>query len=533
MNAAPPLLLEALAHERAGRPAEMERCLRALLRQQPDLPAALFALARLGLRYGHAGDALTLLDRALVRAPAAAELHHLRGHALLGLGRRGEALAALTRAADLAPGAVEPALDLARLLTEAERFEAALARLESLTGPSPAHGEAALLRGRIQAVLGQAEAARAAFESALTIATAAAEARAELAAQEIEADRPAAALDRLEPLLADEPAPPRPLYLRGVALGMLGRAEESEADIARLRATMLEGLARRNFQPVELYLQISRRCNLRCAMCGHAVWRETGGLIDDSSFARVLDRCDEAGIRRLNLLAAQGEPFLHPQAEALIERAVARGLAVSVVTNGIPLNPERIARLAASGLDSVQFSFAGWDAASYESVYVGARFERAVANLQALDAALAPTRTTLSVKAVRADNDPAAVARTRAFLAGLGISSVATVVPNNFGGTVETGRFWPGVGLWSHRNLDRHRRTVCRLLMRAVGVYLDGSVTACPCYDANGALRIGDLTGQSVAEIRTGPAFQAILDAFRRGDLSAVPLCRGCDDPFG
>jgi hypothetical protein len=106
-------------------------------------------------------------------------------------------------------------------------------------------------------------------------------------------------------------------------------------------------------------------------------------------------------------------------------------------------------------------------------------------------------------------------------------------VPNNFGGTVETGRFWPGVGLWSHRNLDRHRRTVCRLLMRAVGVYLDGSVTACPCYDANGALRIGDLTGQSVAEIRTGPAFQAILAAFRRGDLSAVPLCRGCDDPFG
>ena len=527
------LLTEALAHERAGRPAEMERCLRTLLRQIPNHPGALFALARLGLRYGHAEDALTLLDRALVQVPAAPELHHLRGHALLGRGQRGAAISALTKAADLAPRALDPALDLAHLLVEAERYETALARLAAEKDPSPRQAEADLLRGRILTLLGQAEAARDSFTRALASPAVAADASADLAALEIEADQPEAALARLESLLTADPPPPRPLYLRGIARAAVGRAAESAADLDRLRGLMLEGLARRQFLPSELYLQISRRCNLRCAMCGHASWRETGGLITADIFARVLDRCDEAGVRRLTLLAAQGEPFLHPEAEALIERAVARGFTVGVVTNGLPLTPERIARLAASGLDSVQFSFAGWDRGSYESVYIGARFERAVANLQALDAALAPTRTTLSVKAVRADNDPVAVAQTRAFLAELGITSVATVVPNNFGGTVETGRFWPSVGLWSHRNLDRHRRTLCRLLMRAVGVALDGTVTACPCYDANGALAIGSLITQDLTALRTGAAFQTILDAFRRGDLSALPLCRGCDDPFG
>jgi uncharacterized Fe-S cluster-containing radical SAM superfamily enzyme len=250
-------------------------------------------------------------------------------------------------------------------------------------------------------------------------------------------------------------------------------------------------------------------------------------------FARVLERAEDAGIRRVTLLAAQGEPFLHPRAFELMERAVARGFAVAVVTNGTPFTPERIARLARLGLASVQFSFAGWDAASYESVYVGARFDRAVKTLRAIHAALAPTRTGFQVKAVAPDNAPDFVARTRAFLIGLGIDGIDTVVPNNFAGTVEAGQYWDKAGLWSYRNLDRHRRTVCRLLMRAVGVYVDGTVTACGCYDANAALAIGDLTTESLAQIRTGPRFTAILDAFRSGDVSAVPLCAKCDDPFG
>ncbi|SEH34419.1 tetratricopeptide repeat protein [Magnetospirillum fulvum] len=529
-----PLLSEALAHEQAGRFAEMEGCLRTALRTVPDHPGALFALARLGLRFGHHDDALTLAGRGLVRAPHSPELHHLRGVALANLGHPDEAIAAFEQALALAPEWADARLDLARLLFQAERYEALLERLERLDGPAPVHAEAHALRGRTLSVLGRQDEARTAFERAHAISPAHADIAADLAALHIEAGRAEPALELIEPLLAaSDPPPPRPLYLHGIALGMLGRAAESEADIAKLRAMMLDGLARRGGLPTEVYVQLSRRCNLRCAMCGHGVWKENDGFMSEAVFARVLDRCDEAGIRRLTVLAAQGEPFLHPQVFDLLESAVVRGFAVSVVTNATPFTPERIARLARLGLESVQVSFAGWDAASYESVYVGAKFDRTVGTLTALNRALAPTPTRLMVKAVAPDNSPDYVGRTRAFLAGLGIAAITTVAPNNFAGTVETGRYWEASGLWSYRNLDRHRRTVCRLLMRAVGVYVDGTVTACGCYDANAALAIGDLMQDSLKDIRSGARFTAILDAFRSGDLSGVALCGKCDDAFG
>jgi len=529
-----PLLTEALAHERAGRFADMEHCLRTALRTVPDHPGALLALARLGVRFGHHEDALTLTKRGLARAPNAPELHHMRGVALANLGRPDEAIAALEQAVALAPNGAEAAFDLGQLLFQAERYEALLERLMPLEGETPVHAEILALCGRALSVLGRQNDALAVFERALALSPDHADLRADLAAMQIEAGRAEQALALVAPLLTtSEPPPPRPLYLHGIALGMLGREAEAEADIARLREMMLAGLARRGGLPSEVYVQLSRRCNLRCAMCGHGVWKENEGFMSEAVFARVLDRCDEAGIRRLTVLAAQGEPFLHPQVFELLESAVVRGFIVSVVTNATPFTPERIARLAGLGLESVQVSFAGWDAASYESVYVGAKFDRTVATLTALNAALASTSTRLVVKAVAPDNSPDYVGRTRAFLAGLGIGAVTTVAPNNFAGTVESGRYWDKVGLWSYRNLDRHRRTVCRLLMRAVGVYIDGTVTACGCYDANAALAIGDLMQDSLKDIRTGPRFTAILDAFRSGDLSAVPLCGRCDDAFG
>lgn len=529
-----PLLHEALAHEQAGRFGQMESCLRAALGRMPDHPGALLALARLGVRFGHHEDALTLARRGLVRAPHAPELHHLCGVALANLGRADEAIAAIDHALTLAPGWTDARLDLARLLFQAERYEALLERLDTADGDTPTHAEIHALCGRTLSVLGRQDEARAAFERAHAIAPAQAEIAADLAALLIEAGRAEPALELLAPLLAaSDPPPPRPLYLRGIAWGMLGRDAEAGADIARLRAMMLDGLARRGGLPTEVYVQLSRRCNLRCAMCGHGVWKDNDGFMSETVFARVLDRCDEAKIRRLTVLAAQGEPFLHPRVFELLESAVARGFAVSVVTNGTPFTPERIARLARLGLESLQLSFAGWDAASYESVYVGAKFDRTVANLTAINQALAPTATRLVVKAVAPDNSPDYVGRTRAFLAGLGIATITTVAPNNFAGTVETGRYWDSVGLWSYRNLDRHRRTVCRLLMRAVGIYVDGTVTACGCYDANAALAIGDVMEDSLKDIRSGPRFATILDAFRSGDLSGVPLCGKCDDAFG
>ena len=522
------LLTDALAHERAGRLAEMERCVRAALAQSPDHPGALFALARLALRAGRFAAALDLAGRALDSAPPAPELHRTKGVALARMGRVEEGCAALSRALALAPGWEDAACDLGRLLFQAERLDEMLDLLAPFD-TAAAHA----LRAQALMVLGRLDEAATGHARALELEPGQGEAVFGLASIHIERDQPQAVLDLIGPQIAAGGGQNRLLYLRAVANGMLGREAEAEADTARLRDGMLAQLARRGNLPEEVFVQLSRRCNLRCTMCGHEVWKDLSGFMSDEVFARVLSECEAAGIRTMTILAAQGEPFLHPRAFEMMEEAVARGMAVTVVTNGTPFTPERIERLARLGLACLQFSFAGWDAPSYESVYVGAKFDRAVATLKAINAALKPTSTSFVVKAVAPDNSPDYVTRTRAFLNGLGIDRVNTVAPNNFGGTVQLGQFWDKAGIWSYRNLDKHRRTVCRVLMRAVGVYVDGSVTACGCYDANAALRIGDIMGESLTDIRNGSRFTSILDAFRAGDVSGLPLCSKCDDPFG
>jgi sulfatase maturation enzyme AslB (radical SAM superfamily) len=167
-------------------------------------------------------------------------------------------------------------------------------------------------------------------------------------------------------------------------------------------------------------------------------------------------------------------------------------------------------------------------------VYAGAKFERTLANLERLQAATRGTATDFFVKAVVADDNWAEVSRrTRTFLAERGIDKVFTVAANNFGGTVACGRYHDKHGLWSLKNLDHQRRMPCRILLMGLGVYCDGTVTACGCYDSNAELKIGHIMEDGLKAIRNGPAFRRLIDAFRAGDLTDIPLCGKCDDAFG
>jgi len=47
------------------------------------------------------------------------------------------------------------------------------------------------------------------------------------------------------------------------------------------------------------------------------------------------------------------------------------------------------------------------------------------------------------------------------------------------------------------------------------------------------ARSIGDIRTQSISEMRAGPRFQAMIDAFVKDDLSGFPLCAKCDIPCG
>jgi MoaA/NifB/PqqE/SkfB family radical SAM enzyme len=429
------------------------------------------------------------------------------------------------------PKTVDPAQILAeaRRLADGQLAEEAIRALEAIDG----HPEGDFHRAGMLLGLGRAVEAEGLFRRVLSMVPGHLDTMVGLAGSLVEQGRAVEALSLLEPAAQIQPQSGRIHYLLGIALDEAGRTEAAAPHLAKARALVIAPAERRQLVPYELYVQLSRRCNLRCTMCGWEIWKDNSGFMEEAVFDRVIAEGKAHGIKTMHILAGQGEPFLHPQAFEMLERAVAEGFQVGIVTNGTPFTPDRIARLAKVGLAYLQFSFAGWDKESYESVYVGSKFERTVENLKAIHKALAATSTRFAVKAVALGEWRDNLRKTKAFLASHGITDVWTVPANNFGGSVQSGEFNERHGIWSLKSIDHHRLMPCRLFLKAVGVFCDGTVTACGCYDSNAQLKIGNIMEQGLGDIRRGEAYGRILDAFRQGDVRQIPMCGKCDDPFG
>lgn len=108
-------------------------------------------------------------------------------------------------------------------------------------------------------------------------------------------------------------------------------------------------------RPYTLIAELTYRCPLRCPYCSNPLdVAEHGNEIDTDTWLRVFHEAEELGVVQLNLTG--GEPLLRDDLELLIEGGRKLDLYTNLITSGIPLTSERLSRLRALGLDSVQIS---------------------------------------------------------------------------------------------------------------------------------------------------------------------------------
>ena len=125
---------------------------------------------------------------------------------------------------------------------------------------------------------------------------------------------------------------------------------------------------RSNAHPILAQIVPIRRCNLDCGYCNE--YDKTSDPVPLATMLRRIDRLAELGTTIITL--SGGEPTLHPDLDAIIERIRERGALATVITNGLLLTPERIERLNRAGLDYLQISIdnARPDEISKKSLYV-------------------------------------------------------------------------------------------------------------------------------------------------------------------
>jgi len=130
-----------------------------------------------------------------------------------------------------------------------------------------------------------------------------------------------------------------------------------------------------NTQLIPLFatIELITRCNLRCHHCynldrrlGAKTERETCDGFSKETIYRTLRQLKELG--SLMLMLTGGEPLLRKDLEDIISAARELGFFVRIKTNGTLLNRQRVASLAAAGVNEVELSFYGWQDATHDGV---------------------------------------------------------------------------------------------------------------------------------------------------------------------
>jgi MoaA/NifB/PqqE/SkfB family radical SAM enzyme len=118
------------------------------------------------------------------------------------------------------------------------------------------------------------------------------------------------------------------------------------------QAKMIARSIKSRNHPILAHIIPIRRCNLSCAYCN-----EYDKVSQPVPTAEMLHRIDLLAALGTEIITfSGGEPLLHPDLDALIQRIRSHGRIVTLITNGYLLSPDRIRQLNRAGLEHLQIS---------------------------------------------------------------------------------------------------------------------------------------------------------------------------------
>lgn len=143
--------------------------------------------------------------------------------------------------------------------------------------------------------------------------------------------------------------------------------------------------------PSKLFVEVTTRCNMSCAMC---VKQTGGGGEPEGDLSMPLFGALAPAFPKLEalILNGVGEPLLHPRLEEMIRSArekMPRSGRIGFQTNGLLLSPERAVSLARAGLDRICVSIDAVSPETFRKVREGGEMEGVERALAAMSSAKA------------------------------------------------------------------------------------------------------------------------------------------------
>lgn len=119
--------------------------------------------------------------------------------------------------------------------------------------------------------------------------------------------------------------------------------------------------------PVGLLAELTHRCPLQCPYCSNPLDLDrVNSELTTEQWQDVMRQAAELGILQIHL--SGGEPTVRKDLEDIVEVAAKAGLYTNLITAGVTLTRDRLARLKDLGLDHVQLSIQDVDDVNAEKI---------------------------------------------------------------------------------------------------------------------------------------------------------------------
>lgn len=110
--------------------------------------------------------------------------------------------------------------------------------------------------------------------------------------------------------------------------------------------------------PLMVYLELTKKCNLRCKFCD--IWKKNPNTKEELSITELKALFDEAKAKKTQLITlGGGEPFLRKDISEIIKELSRRELRTSITTNGTLIPRKEIKELSRTKQLSFNFSIDG------------------------------------------------------------------------------------------------------------------------------------------------------------------------------
>lgn len=278
----------------------------------------------------------------------------------------------------------------------------------------------------------------------------------------------------------------------------------------------------------EVRIENTNACGYKCVMCPREKQTRQIGYMPIEDLEIVLDR----------LASFSGDFHLHGFGEPLLDRSLTKKIQLVkenfpqaqtciFSTLGVRLSEERLKDLALSGLDFLNVSLYGFSKDSYAKVHGFAGFELVKSNLLSLSQFIKEEKSRLRVHVkvpspqVASSLPMVETAEAVSFcnwVESLGLEIAVWETVHNYG----DGR------AYNEPKQNRLCPVIEGMRRNILHVTWDLRVIPC-CYDFNATIPFGNLRDQSLEEIFSSPEYLRFLLAHKTDDLSAYPVCQGCE----